>query len=468
MYFYNKTSNEKFKQLREDYKTFTFEAFHTSYDELGLNIIFDFNIDHKIYFNPKISIPFNFSFNRFNKHSLDELDSIVFNMGMVELISYWKCICPKKLIIAPYSLTNEQESFWRKIYFNGLGEFFYTNKIETNIHDFIQFEYPNKELFEKVDIPKTDNEIIPIGGGKDSVVTLELLNLLKIKAVPFIINPRGASQKSAIAAGFIDDDIIKVIRSIDLTLLDLNSKGYLNGHTPFSAMLGFTGILAGKCCYISNIALSNEASANEATVIGTDINHQYSKSFEFETDFRNYVHKFLSPNFNYYSLLRPLSELQIAALFAQETKYNTIFKSCNVGSKTDSWCCKCSKCLFTFILLSPFISNEDLIFIYGEDLLEKESLLPILLELCGLTDEKPFECVGTIEEVNVALCQIIKKHDFKSLPFLLKKYSELPIYQTYKNSDISKYLKCFNHEHNLDKHTFNIISKRLEWISSKI
>ncbi len=468
MYFYNKTPNEKFIKLREDYKTFTFEAFHSSYDELGLNITFDFHIDNIIHFKPKISFPYNYRFNRFNKPPLDELDTIIFNMGMVELISYWKCICPKKVIINPFCLSNEQEKFWQKIYFNGLGEFFYTNKIETNINDFIEFEFPNNKLFKEIDISKTDEEMIPIGGGKDSVVTLELLKLMDKKTVPFIINPRGASQKSAIAAGYIDDEIIKIIRVIDSNLLDLNSKGYLNGHTPFSAMLAFSGILAGKCCSISNMALSNEASANEATVIGTDVNHQYSKSFEFETDFRNYVHTNLSSNFNYYSLLRPLSELQIAALFAQETKYNSIFKSCNKGSKTDIWCCNCSKCLFTFILLSPFISDEDMISIYGENLFEKESLLPILLELCGLTAEKPFECVGTIEEVNVALCQKIKNSDQNNLPYLLKKYKELPIFESYKSFNVSKYLNTFNKQHYLDKNTFHIISKRLEWISSQI
>lgn len=468
MYFYNKSSNEKFNLLREQYKTFTFEAFHSSYDELGLKIVFDFHIDQIIHFNPKISIPFNYRFNRFNKPPLDELDSIIFNMGLVELISYWKCICPKKVIIAPYSLNKEQESFWRKIYYNGLGEFFYTNKIQTNIRDFIEFEYSSTKKFSTVEIPKTEDEMIPIGGGKDSVVTLELLKLMEKKTVPFIINPRGASQKSAIAAGYIDDDIIKMIRTIDSTLMDLNSKGYLNGHTPFSAMLAFSGILAGKCCGISNMALSNEASANEATVIGTNVNHQYSKSFEFETDFRNYVHRFLSNNFNYYSLLRPLSELQIAALFSQETKYNEIFKSCNKGSKTDIWCCNCSKCLFTFILLSPFISDEVMISIYGENLFEKESLLPILMELCGLTDEKPFECVGTIEEVNIALCQKIKKSDINNLPYLLKKYTELPVFELYKTKNITQYLNTYHSEHYLDKKTFNIITKRLEWISSQI
>lgn len=466
MYLDNKTPAEKFELLREHYHFFTYENFHCSYTEQGLDIRFEFNIDEQIFFNPTLSIPFNQRFNKINKPSLELLSPIIFNMGLVELISYWKCVCPKTIIVKPFSLSQEQQIFWRKIYFNGLGEFFYTNHIQTTINDFFTFSFPTDQVFQPVFIEKSSDEMIPVGGGKDSVVTLELIKQLHKNTIPLIINPRGASLQSALAGGFKEDEIIKINRNIDPTLLDLNKQGFLNGHTPFSAMLAFTGILAGVCNSISNMALSNEASANEATVIGTNINHQYSKSFEFEEDFRVYVNKFLCPNFNYYSLLRPLNELQIAALFSMETKYNRVFKSCNVGSKTDSWCCNCSKCLFTFIMLAPFIAMDEMIAIYGENLFEKESLFPVLKELCGLTDEKPFECVGTIDEVNIALSYKLKSYGNKKLPILLKKYSELPVYQQYKNIPIQNTLNSFNLEHNLDENTFNIISKRLEWISS--
>lgn len=461
MYLSNKTTPEKFYQLRKDFQAFYFESFEVQYKNKILNIVFHFSIDRKIFFNPEVKLPYNMFFDEGQLFDKEQLDSIVFHMGMIELISYWKSACPPIIHLVPFSLTEKQQSFLRKIYFHGLGEFFHINKIETNINDFFQFRFENDTAFSKIDLPKTSDVMIPVGGGKDSVVTLEIIREMNLKAVPFIINPRAASYQSAIAAGYSENEIIVMNRSIDKQLLQLNKEGFLNGHTPFSAMLAFSGILVAFCCKIPNMALSNESSANESSIIGTEINHQYSKSFEFETDFRNYVHENLSADFNYYSLLRPLSELQIAALFSKTDKYNLIFKSCNVGSKEDVWCCNCSKCLFTFIMLSPFIKSEIMLSIFGENLFDKIILWNTLLELSGQTEEKPFECVGTIEEVNIALCEIIKQKQNEKRPILLQKYMDSENYKKYNSLDYKDLLKEFNSEHYLSDAQFEFISKKL-------
>ena len=151
------------------------------------------------------------------------------------------------------------------------------------------------------------------------------------------------------------------------------------------------------------IALSNESSANEPTVPDSEINHQYSKSVEFENDFRNYVNDYISSDIQYFSFLRPINEVQIASLFAKNKEYYKVFKSCNVGSKTDSWCGKCPKCLFTWIIMSPFIPENELIEIFGKNLLNDNDLIPIVKQLKGEVEVKPFECVGTVEEVNACL-----------------------------------------------------------------
>jgi hypothetical protein len=73
--------------------------------------------------------------------------------------------------------------------------------------------------------------------------------------------------------------------------------------------------------YLTNrkyIVLSNEGSANEPTVIGTNINHQYSKTYEFECDFYQYTKKYFNIDIKYFSLLRPIKEIQIAYLFRLE------------------------------------------------------------------------------------------------------------------------------------------------------
>ena len=159
------------------------------------------------------------------------------------------------------------------------------------------------------------------------------------------------------------------------------------------------------------VALSNEDSANESNVVGENINHQYSKSLEFENDFRRYVSTYISEDFDYFSFLRPLSELQIAMLFAGNLHYFDVFKSCNVGSKQDIWCGNCPKCLFAYIILSPFINPEVLNRIFGKSMLDDISLKNYFDELVGISPIKPFECVGTRDEVNEAIDLIVKKYD---------------------------------------------------------
>lgn len=168
-------------------------------------------------------------------------------------------------------------------------------------------------------------------------------------------------------------------------------------------MLAFYSLLVSAVTGVRDVALSNESSANEPTIPGTEINHQYSKSVEFEEDFRDYVKNHLGDINHYYSHLRPYCELEIAQFFAQYPPYFEVFKSCNAGSKTDIWCCNCPKCLFAYIILSPFIDDATMIHIFGEDLLNKPSLQQYFDELSGIAEVKPFECVGTVDEVNRAL-----------------------------------------------------------------
>ncbi len=419
-----------FKDFRKEYKSFTYKTYEYKIKDEGLFMEFDFVIDDFIEFNPKLHIPNNI-FVDFTRVSTSFLSQMVFNIGMVELISYWKAICPKEVHILPYNLEAKQLDFWKKIYYNGLGEFFYLNSIDVSIDEFMKI-IPNSEarILKPEHIVVDDSSIIPVGGGKDSVVSLELLKD-QGENLALIMNPRGASLSTADIGG-LEKRTIVVKRFLDTKLLDLNAKGFLNGHTPFSALLAFVSVLAAGIAGKKYIALSNEASANEATIAGTNINHQYSKSLEFESDFRSYIENYITEDIKYFSLLRPLSELQIASIFAKNKKYFTEFKSCNVGSKNNEWCGKCSKCLFTFIILSPFIKPAVLKEIFGENLLDKEYHRKYFNELSGIAEEKPFECVGTIDEVKSALCMAIAMYKNEPLPLLLDEYSK-----KYKNNDCS-------------------------------
>jgi hypothetical protein len=123
----------------------------------------------------------------------------------------------------------------------------------------------------------------------------------------------------------------------------------------------------------------------------------------FEGAFRWYSQMYLAKDVQYFSLLRPLYEIQIARLFARYPQYFKSFTSCNRKQKEGGWCKQCAKCLSTFTLLYPFLRDEDVIRIFGEDLFARADTVPIVRELVGLAEHKPFECVGTKEEILVAL-----------------------------------------------------------------
>jgi hypothetical protein len=415
----------KFQDLRKEFPVFTYEAYHYAVKENSLVISFTFSLADRYFFSPGIRIPYkSILFRPFDSLSANDLDNLVFHLGMIELISYWKAACPPKLLVKPHRLSSRQVGFWKKIYFQGLGEFFHLNSIDINEENFMEITCQDAPPVEPFPFLTSDGSIVPVGGGKDSAVSMGLLNNASEDWLPFVINPRHASREVIQAAGKNEAQTVEFFREIHPRLLKLNEEGFLNGHTPFSALLAFYSLLAAYLTGRGEIILSNESSANEVTVRGTSINHQYSKSLIFEKDFREYTRAYISTGFNYFSLLRPLSELQIARLFSAMPEFLPHFKSCNAGSKSDTWCGKCPKCLFTFIILSPFLDPETLTGIFGSNLLDNPSLAGTLEQLTGAQNEKPFECIGTVEEVNIALGQAVNKYDKDNLPHLLGLYQQ--------------------------------------------
>src|SRR5262249_23821603 len=149
------------------------------------------------------------------------------------------------------------------------------------------------------------------------------------------------------------------------------------------------------------ITLSNESSSDHSNLFcrGRIINHQFGKSSAFEAALHEYLAAYVAADLHYFSLLRPFNELQIAQRFGELTTFHSVFRSCNRGRKTDSWCARCSKCLSTFIVLAPFVDRAELISIFGSDLLLDpacQAILPSLLSEDGA--ERPFECVATPAE----------------------------------------------------------------------
>lgn len=407
----------EFSKLRETYENISYDKFEFIDENDCLNVNYYFSLD-EIKFIHRISI---LKKNFFIPENLKDKDIFLFNLGLVELISYYKAACPKKVILKAGSLTEEQKSFWKKLYYNGLGEFRYVNNIDVSYDEFVNFENKTKKTFRKSKVQNLNGNLVPIGGGKDSIVTIELLKKQGRDNTCFIVNPRGATIDTVNVSGYKLKDTVEVIRKIDSKLMELNKNGFLNGHTPFSASLAFLGIF---CALISGreyVVLSNESSANECTDEKTGANHQYSKSLEFELDFVKYTEKYITSFIKYFSLLRGMRELDIAKMFSLHKKYHKIFRSCNVGSKNGEnyWCGKCPKCLFVYIIFAPFLTEEEMKDIFGKNLLDDTELKMYFRQLTGLEKTKPFECVGTREEVNEALSMIKEKYR-DNLPNLLK------------------------------------------------
>lgn len=406
-------------ELRKRYPVFIYQDFKTNLENKGLRISFSYKIKPNLNFSPEILI------RGVKKEQIELLDkeiinNFVFNLGLIEMFSYWKATCAPLIDIKTGSLKEAQIYWWHDLLMNGMGQFFYENKINYTSKDFVKIVFKSRKR-KHPQIAKIEDEkmLVPVGGGKDSATSLGLMKNTHYDIGVFVLNPPRASRNIIKVANV--DKVIQVERKIDPLLLSLNRKGFLNGHTPFSAYLSFLGVFCAALFNYKNIVFSNERSSNEENVeyLGKLINHQYSKTYDFEKKFRDYNRKHLS-NVNYFSFLRPIYELQIAKIFSKQNKYFNLIRSCNVGQRDNIWCCECPKCLSTFILLHPFLGPKNILKIFPKNIFNNASLESLLLDLTLDERIKPFECVGTKEELKIALYLSIKKHKQPKLPVLLK------------------------------------------------
>lgn len=388
-------------------------------------IIFNFGLvgDENVSFSEKISFPPVQS-----KIPESLLKSLLDNFMLILGISYWKLYCPKKIVIENNFLTKKQAQFWNIVYTKGLGEFFYKNKID--FRRLISFPFAEQNLESLISFPRKNRSLLGVGGGKDSIVAAEILKKENKDFDALISIPNIQKEVSLV----IGKTPIVIKRELDPKLFELNKEsGIYNGHIPISVIYAFMGLMGCIFYNYENFVVGNEKSANFGNVeyLGEMINHQWSKSEEFEKLFNEYVHEFITPNINYFSPLRKMTELQVVEEFVKYPKYFRIFSSCNKNFKINNpnnqrWCGKCPKCLFVFICLAVFLSKDEVINIFGKNLLDDKNLLLLFEELVGIRNFKPFECVGTPEETREALEKIINKKEFDE-SFLIKHYEAIRI-----------------------------------------
>lgn len=446
-------SQARLYELRARHPRFHYEGYSRELKDDTLRVQFQFRLEPDIAFTPKLKIQ-GVDAARLAAIPVEQLDNLLFHIGMVEAFSYWKAAAPAEIVVHAAPLNDEQVAWWLDLLHRGMGEFFYVNQLDWRAPDFVSILNPasvrdraastssSRVLLSAArDLPSPPESRVPsaesrdlvlASGGKDTVVTLELLREAGRPFNCMLLNPTKAALAVVAEASCTQPIIVR--RTIDAKLLELNQEGYLNGHTPFSALLAFMATAVAAVFGHGRVIVSNERSAEEPGVeyLGHPINHQYSKTFEFEGKFRAYAAKYLpvsgapGGHVDYVSLLRPLYELQIAERFARYPQYFQLFRSCNRGQADNSWCGRCPKCLFVYVVLGPFLAHGQIISIFGTDLGANPDNAEVLRTLLGMDRAKPFECVGTREETVAALFLTVKhfRDQGIALPAALREISD--------------------------------------------
>jgi hypothetical protein len=401
----------------DSYSSFIFESY-AFYHEEGL-IELKYSLDDSIRFIETIKLPEPFPPQSQNPN----FHRLLFLLHLIGGISYYKTCLPKQIEIRSGSLTASEAAFWTQVYENGLGEFFFKNKIDHR--GVVKFPVEEKQR-ETTNIPNPNPNpnpnpriLVPFGGGKDSIVTAELLKAAGHNVTLLRIGNHPLITAFAKKAGF---PLLTIERRLDPILFSLNAEGALNGHVPITAYLSILSVIIAELYGFSAAVWSNERSASEGNtkLLDLEVNHQWSKGIAFEKALQEMLKG--KTDVQYFSMLRPWSELRIVQEFCKHPEYFSSFTSCNENWKiaakstklnTGLWCGACPKCAFAFALFSAFLPKAALEKIFGGNLFESPALETIFRELLGLQGFKPFECVGTPDEVRAAFFLARKRGDLQ-------------------------------------------------------
>ncbi len=329
-------------------------------------------------------------------------------------VSYYKAAVPEQVRIDSYSIDADTAALVETVYLNGLGEFAYRNGL--NLRG--RFRLPvDGEAFNAPAVGLREHALVAIGGGKDSLVSIEALRTLGIaETVTWI----GGSQLIRACAERTGLPMLNIGRTLAPELFELNRQGAWNGHIPVTAVNSAIMVLAALLQGVDQVVFSNERSASYGSQIpGTgEVNHQWSKGWAFEQAFGEHLEKHVAADLHYYSLLRPLSELAVARQFARTDFYDAHFSSCNrnfhiLGERpVNRWCGVCPKCHFVFLALAPFMPKTRLVRIFGRNLLDDMEQAGGFDALLEFQDHKPFECVGEGRESRAAMATLAARPEW--------------------------------------------------------
>lgn len=333
-------------------------------------------------------------------------------------VSYYKAFLPPRIGYEHLSADRDQRRFFENLYVDGLGEFSVRNDVRIAGHVDFDAASGGAPPAPAAPAPLARRSAVLVGGGKDSLVSVETLKAAREKLTLFAVNPKKPILDCAAASGL---PFVRVERHLDPKLFALNEQGALNGHVPITAIVSLIALASAFVHGFDAVILSNERSADQGNLQrdGRDINHQFSKTSGVERALAAYASQRLAPNLAYFSLLRPLSEAHIAQLMARTSLYDGAFTSCNRAfqlrpkAPPARWCRDCPKCRFTFLMLATAMNRPRMEAIFGANMLEDESQQQGFEELMGLSGHKPWECVGELAESGAALLMLADDPDWR-------------------------------------------------------
>lgn len=352
---------------------------------------------------------------RFKSYDKSALEPTLCAIALAFSTFFFKLADFKSICLESFALDPTSADFFSKSIQAGMGEFRYIqglNPIKT-----IEVKSPDNRAASPKSTATRDHLIMLNGGGKDTIVAGELLRLCGQDFTWVTIRPTRARRSVVELSG--NPNSIEVGYYVDENV-DAD-KVYPWGHIPHTSIVLSLGLLVAQLIDARYVCAGNEQSANFGNVNfkGLELNHQYSKSFEYEKNFSDYVSRCVTPDIKVFSILRPFHDIQLGMMFSQLTKYHASFLSCNIGAGRGEWCGSCPKCAFTTLALYPFIGSEGCKLIFGYDVLHSPGIRQHIIELTT-AKIKPWECVGTQEESKLALKMILDNNpdlSFDRKPF---------------------------------------------------
>lgn len=335
--------------------------------------------------------------------------------------SYYKAAAPPTIEIG-FPTADFEQQYLRDLIAGGLGEFAYRNDLPAALTPAVTGPI-GRRAARAGQWDAGRRPLVPVGGGKDSVVSIEALKRGGMTPMLFSVNEFDPIDRCIEVSGL---ESVRVRRVVDKRLIAANAAGAHNGHVPVTAINSVIGLIVADAAGLGPVVLSNERSSNIGNVEwqGRDVNHQWSKSIHYETLLRTTLAGLGFDPDRYFSLLRRLSESEIADRFRVCPEYFRVFISCNrpfaidAGRRGATWCGHCPKCLFVWLLMAPRLGRKEVEEVFGRNLFEQSDNLAGFSDIVGLGVHKPFECVGEYYEAAESLLGVLADDEWQGLPLV--------------------------------------------------